>query len=230
MSTSEPSALVRAIVFDLDGLLVDSEPVQIAAWEEFLGEFGLRLDAALLGEMFGLRIWDSARLLIERLALPLTVDEVVDRRDARFFDALEIEGKLHAMPGAVELVRALRVRGVPLGLATSGHRRYVDVVLERLGLTGCFAAEVTGGEVARGKPAPDIYLAAARALGLPSATCLALEDAPLGIASAKAAGMRCLAVPNEMTAELPGLEAADDRLDSLAAVLPWLDARGLLAG
>lgn len=226
IGSSEP---VRAIVFDLDGLLVDSEPVQIAAWEEFLGEFGLRLDAALLSEMFGLRIWDSARLLIERLALPLTVEEVVERRDARFFDALAIEGMLRAMPGAVELVRALRARGVPLGLATSGHRRYVDVVLKTLGLTGSFAAEVTGGEVARGKPAPDIYLAAARVLGLPPAACLALEDAPLGVASAKAAGMRCLAVPNEMTAELPGLEAADDRLDSLAAVLPWLDARGLLA-
>lgn len=217
---------ISAVVFDLDGLLVDSEPVQIAAWEAFLAEFGQTLEPSLRDEMFGLRIWDSARLVVERLALPITVDEVVARRDALFFEALD--GNLPALPGAHALIESLRARGIPLALATSGHRRYADVALRELGLAHVFAVEVTGGEVARGKPAPDIYLAAARGLGVAPERCLALEDAPHGVASAKSAGMRCLAVPNPMTANLPGLGAADAILGSLHDVLPWLERNELL--
>ncbi|MDI3342013.1 MAG: HAD family phosphatase [Sphaerobacter sp.] len=219
--------LVRAVVFDLDGLLVDSEPVQIAAWETFLAECGHRLDEGLLGELFGLRLRDSARLLRDRLGLPLSVEAIVAQRDAHFFAALP--GRLHPMPGARELVAALRARAVPLALATSGHRRYVDLVLAALELAGAFAVAVTGDDVVAGKPAPDIYLAAATGLGLPPGCCLALEDAPHGVAAAKVAGLRCLAVPNAMTASLPGLERADAILTSLHEVLPWLDERGWLS-
>ncbi|HUZ03333.1 MAG TPA: HAD family phosphatase [Thermomicrobiaceae bacterium] len=223
MTTGSP----LAVVFDLDGLLVDSEPVQIAAWEAFLAELGHSLDRALLAEMFGLRIWDSARLVVERLVLDLTVDAVVQRRDELFFASLP--GRLIAMPGAIEIVAELRGRGVPLALATSGHRRYVDVALDEIGLAGAFDVEVTGDAVARGKPAPDIYLSAAKRLGVEPGACVALEDAPLGVASAKSAGMRCLAVPNSMTAGLPGLEAADAVLESLSDVVPWLVSVGSLA-
>ena len=215
------------VVFDLDGLLVDSEPVQIAAWETFLSELGHALDPDLLADMFGLRIWDSARLLNERLRLDLTVEEVVERRDEVFFAALP--GHLDAMPGAREIVADLRRRGVALALATSGHRRYVDLALAAIGLTGAFDEEVTGDAVEHGKPAPDIYLAAAARLGVEPGACVALEDAPLGIASAKAAGMRCVAIPNEMTWGLPGLDAADAVLGSLFDVVPWLVASGCLA-
>lgn len=216
-------AQIQAVVFDLDGLLVDSEPVQIEAWDAFLAQYGHALDPALLGDMFGLRVWDSARLVRDRLALPLSVDEVVAQRDAIFFDLLP--GRLQPMPGTVELVTALTQRGLPLGLATSGHRRYVDIVLPALGLTGAFETEATGDEVARGKPAPDIYQLAATRLNIAPEHCLALEDAPLGVAAAKAAGMTCLAVPNEMTAALDGFQIADAVLPSLDAVLSWLDER-----
>lgn len=211
---------IDAVVFDLDGLLVDSEPLQIAAWEQFLAAHGRTLSAGLLSGMFGLRVWDAAALLIERLELPLTVDAVVSQRDSLFLDA--IPGNLRPMPGAQRLVRALTERGLPIGLATSGHRRYVDVVLAELDLSGLFGVEVTGEQVALGKPAPDIYLAAAMGLGISPGRCLALEDAPHGIASARAAGMHCLAVPNEMTAGLPGFDLADGVLESLDDVLAWL--------
>lgn len=219
---------IRAVVFDLDGLLVDSEPLQIAAWDAFLMEYGHRLSPSLLGDMFGLRVWDSAGLLIERLGLPLRVDAVVEARDRIFLDSLA--GNLVPMPGARELVGDLARRGIPLGLATSGHRRYVDVVLREIGLEGVFDAEVTGGEVAHGKPAPDIYLAAARALDVPPRLALALEDAPHGVAAARAAGMRCLAIPNAMTRDLPGFDKADAVLDSLAEVMSWLAKQHLLDG
>lgn len=217
-------AEMRAVVFDLDGLLVDSEPVQIAAWELFLARYERTLDPSLLQRMFGLRIWDSARLLIHELDLPLVMDQVVTERDALFFDLLP--GRLREMPDAAATVRALAARELPLALATSGHRRYVDVALEALGLEGAFGVEVTGDMVEHGKPAPDIYLAAAHELGIEPEHCLALEDAPLGIASAKTAGLICLAIPNEMTRELDGFERADAVLERLADVIPWLDGAG----
>jgi HAD superfamily hydrolase (TIGR01509 family) len=217
---------LRAAVFDLDGLLVDSEPIQIASWNAFLARHGQVLDEALLGRLFGLRIWDTARLLIDLFALPLTVDEVIKERDAIFFAALR--DNVRSMPGARELVRRLRERGLRWGLATSGHRAYADVALEGIGLADAFDVEVTGGEVAHGKPAPDIYLSTARQLGVPPAACVAFEDAPHGVASAKDAGMLCLAVPNAMTASLGGFERADSVLNSLDDAICWLDARDLL--
>jgi HAD superfamily hydrolase (TIGR01509 family) len=217
---------IRAAVFDLDGLLVDSEPIQIAAWQEFLAGYGRRLDDELLGRMFGLRLRDSARLIADELQLPLTPEEVFQQRDAVFFRLLE--AGIMPLPGAVETVRALGQRGLRLALATSGHRRYADLVLAELGLVGEFTVEVTGDEVVHGKPAPDIYRLAAQRLGVLPAACVAFEDAPAGIAAAKDAGMRCLAVPNEHTAGLPGLERADGILSSLAGAIPWLETHGLL--
>jgi HAD superfamily hydrolase (TIGR01509 family) len=222
------SVTIAVVIFDLDGLLVDSEPAQIAAWERFLERHDRKLKPELLSRMFGLRIWDSAQLIIDELNLALTVEEVVFERDEIFFTGLE--DQLRPMPGAQRLVEALREAGVPLGLGTSGHRRYVDVALGVLGLRDAFEVEVTGGDVARGKPHPDIYLMAAERLGQTASQCLALEDAPLGVASAKAAGMLCLAVPNEMTATLPGFDVADAVLSSLDDVIPWLKQREMLAG
>ncbi len=212
---------VHAVVFDLDGLLVDSEPVQIEAWRDFLATHDKTLDQALLNRLYGLRVWDTARVVIDELGLDMTVDQVVEQRDARFFELLP--GRLVAMPGATEIVNTLYDLGVRLALATSGHRRYVDVALEALNLQGMFEIEVTGDMVERGKPAPDIYLAAAERLTLTPGSCVALEDAPNGIASAKAAGMSCLTVPNHMTADIDGFSQADAVLKSLNDVLPWLE-------
>ncbi len=217
---------VHAVVFDLDGLLVDSEPVQIDAWRDFLATYDKTLDQALLGRLYGLRVWDTARVLIDELGLQSTVDQVVEQRDARFFEMLP--GRLAAMPGATELVAALSDLGVRLALATSGHRRYVDVVLDALGLRGRFEVEVTGDMVERGKPAPDIYLEAANRLTLASDCCVALEDAPHGISSAKAAGMSCLAIPNHMTVNIEGFDRADAVLKSLNDVMPWLESHATL--
>lgn len=222
---SRPGQLA-AVVFDLDGLLVDSEPIQIQAWEVFLGRYGHALTPELLGRMFGLRVRDTARLVVEELRLPLSPEAAFRERDGIFFGLLA--AGIQPLPGALEIVSHLRTRGLPLALATSGHRRYADHVLAALGLVGSFAAEVTGDDVAHGKPAPDIYLAAAAALSLESHRCLALEDAPFGVAAAKAAGLRCLAIPNAHTRGLAGLEAADAVLPSLHDALRWLETRGLL--
>ena len=212
---------IHAVVFDLDGLLVDSEPVQIEAWDRFLAQHGKTLTPQLLQTLYGLRVWDTARVLINELGLQMTVDEVVRDRDRLFFEMLP--GRLDSMPNARETVQSLKDAGVRLALATSGHRRYVDVALGELRLSGAFEAEVTGDMVTHGKPAPDIYMAAADRLKLSPSACVALEDAPNGIASAKDAGMMCLAVPNQMTANISGFDRADAVLGSLSDLLPWLE-------
>lgn len=214
------SRMIEAVVFDLDGLLVDSEPIQIEAWRKFLAGHDRELSDGLLGEMFGLPVRDSSRLVAERLCLPLDPMAVMAGRDEVFFDMLP--ANLRPMPGAIELVGELKQLGLKLGLATSGHRRYVSLVLTELKLDQSFLAEVTSDDIEHGKPAPDIYLAAAQKLGVDPSGCLALEDSPLGVASAISAGMYCLAVPNEQTRSLAGLDRATEIVDSLDEVLPWL--------
>lgn len=221
------SRIIEAVVFDLDGLLVDSEPIQIEAWRQFLAGHERTLDDGLLGEMFGLPVRDSSRLVAQRLNLALEPSDIMAGRDEVFFELLH--GNVRPMPGAIELIHQLHELGVKLGLATSGHRRYVSIVLAELGLDQAFDAEVTSDDIEHGKPAPDIYLEAAKQLDVDPARCVALEDAPLGIASAIAAGMYCLAVPNEQTESLPGLDSATAMIASLHDALQWLKAQRLVA-
>jgi HAD superfamily hydrolase (TIGR01509 family) len=207
---------ITAVVFDMDGLLIDSEPLQLRAWDAYLRRHGAELTPALLQRMLGLRLVDSAALVQRELRLPCTADDVARERDALFLES--VPGNLHAMPGALRLIDDLRRRGMGLALATSGHRRYVDLALGGTGLAGLFDVEVTGEMVAHGKPAPDTYQRAAELLGSAPSNCLALEDAPNGVASAKAAGMWCIAVP-DAHAERARFDAADAVVDSLAGVL-----------
>jgi HAD superfamily hydrolase (TIGR01509 family) len=220
---------IVAVVFDFDGLLADSEPLQIQAWRSFLARYDRVLDDALLDEMFGLRVKDSSRLVQERLNLPLTPDQVMSERDEIFLEL--VATTLPLMDGAYDVIDELRsLPGMRLALATSGHRRYISAALDVTGLENAFEVVVTGDDVERGKPDPEIYALAAQRLGVEPSTCLALEDAPHGIRSAKAAGMWCLAIPNEMTASIPGLDLADAVLSDLGQVIPWLRQNGFLTG
>lgn len=217
---------IAAVVFDFDGLLADSEPLQIRAWELFLARFDKQLDPGMLGDMFGLRVKDSARVVQKRLGLPMSPEDVMAGRDEIFLELVATE--LPLMPGARELIHHLRTRTtLRLALATSGHDRYINAALPVTGLTDAFEAIVTGDDVELGKPDPEIYLAAAEKLGVPPGSCLALEDAPHGVRSAKAAGMVCIAIPNEMTRALPGLDESDAVLDDLGQVAGWLDTTRL---
>jgi HAD superfamily hydrolase (TIGR01509 family) len=217
---------IDAVVFDLDGLLVDSEPLQLRAWETYLERFKRALTDEMLSRMYGLRMVDSAELVARELALPVAPADVVRDRDALFLAT--VPGNVFAMPGAVELLAALRERSIRTALATSGHRRYVDLALESAGLVGAFDVEVTGDLVAKGKPAPDTYLRAAELFGLPPGSCLALEDAPNGVTSAHSAGMRCFAIPNHGTRHY-AFDGADAVLTSLSEVVPELLRRGWLS-
>ena len=214
-------AAIQAVIFDMDGLMIDSEPLHKEAWQVTLRHLGYELDEALFAQLVGLRTREDAVLLREHFRLPVKAEVLARQRNDLFLASLP--GRVKPMPGLRELIAQVRGCGLFSAVATSGERRYVDAVVRELNLDGLFDAIAVAEDVERGKPAPDVYLLAARRLGLPPAQCLALEDAPNGVLAAKAAGMRCVAVPNEMTRSLD-LSAADARLPSLLAVCRNLEA------
>ncbi|MGN9841462.1 HAD family hydrolase [Nonomuraea sp. H19] len=205
---------MEACVFDLDGVLVDSEPV----WEEvrraFVAEHGGTWQPDTQTRLMGMSTAEWAAYLHE-LGVGMPPGEiardVVDQMAARYRDEVPL------MPGAVEAVRRLSGQ-VALGLASSSPRRLIDVVLDAAELKECFAATVSTEEVARGKPAPDGYLEAARRMSLDPQGCVAVEDSSNGLRSAHAAGMRVIAVPH------PRYPPAPDALALAWRVLPGLDA------
>jgi HAD superfamily hydrolase (TIGR01509 family) len=208
--------MIRAVLFDFDGLLADSEPLQKAAWRAFLAQQGHTLEQSLMERMFGLRLLESAALVRKELQLPMSVEQVMQERDTLFLASLP--GKLDEMPGASGVVSRMRGLGLRVALATSGHQRYLQIALHELGLQNAFDAIVTGDTVARGKPAPDIFLRAAELLDVDPMNCVVVEDAPHGVAAARAAGMIAVAVPNELTRDLDFGQAH--------LVCPSLDAVG----
>ena len=205
---------VEACVFDLDGVLVDSEPV----WEEvrraYVADHGGTWQPDTQTRLMGMSTAEWASYLHE-LGVQQTPDKiargVIDEMAARYRDGVPL------MPKAVETVRRLS-ETVTLGLASSSPRRLIDVVLDTAGLTECFAATVSTEEVERGKPAPDGYLEAARRLGADPRGCVAVEDSSNGLRSAYAAGMHVIAVPH------PRYPPAPDALALAWRVLPSLDA------
>jgi len=185
-----------------------------------LARYGHTLDQEIINAMLGLRLADSSLLVTERFGLPLPASQIAAEEKHIFMGLLD--GNLRPMPGLSDLLRAVDARGLPRAVATSSGRDYALIALRTVGVADGFAAIVTGDDVMHGKPAPDIYLAAAAELGRQAASCLALEDSPIGVSAAKAAGMRCVAVPNELTAELD-LRMADRVFPSLMAVTDQLD-------
>ena len=214
---------MRAFVFDFDGLMADSEPLAEWAWNQVLAPYGHQLDDETLRAILGLRLPDSARFLCQHFDLPISPAEAAAGRDRVFLQAAP--DRLRACAGLYPLLDELARHNVPTAVASSGHRRYLDLGLGALGLSGRFQAIAAGDEVAHGKPAPDVYLLAAERLGVPPAACIALEDAPLGVDAARAAGMVCIAVPHPRTAAANF--AAHWVMASLEEVLQALD--GLLA-
>jgi HAD superfamily hydrolase (TIGR01509 family) len=212
--------MIAAVLFDFDGLLADSEPLQNAAWHHFVARYDRVLEPALIDRMFGLRLRESAALVQQELQIPLSIEEVMAERDAYFLAALP--GVLQPMPDAIATVAATRALGLRIALATSGHQQYVAIALRELGLTNAFDAIVTGDTVERGKPAPDIFLRAAELLKVQPAQCVVVEDAPHGIAAARAAGMFAVAVPNELTRDLD-FTAAHIVCPSLGVFRAWME-------
>jgi len=212
--------VIEAVVFDMDGVLIQSEEVWDEVREAYVRERGGRYDEEVQRALMGMSSTEWSHYLHEVAGVPdepqAINEEVVRRMLERYRERLPL---IH---GAVEAVQRLAGR-YPLGLASSSNRPLIDAVLELAGLTEYFRATVSSEEVARGKPAPDVYLEAARRLGIAPECAAAVEDSHGGIRSAKAAGMRVIAIPNpSYPPDDDSLAQADVTIRSLAELTPVL--------
>ena len=215
--------MIDAVVFDLDGVVVDTERVWDDVREQLARERGGRWHEGAQAAMMGMSSPEWSRYMHEELGLaepPDEInDEVVRRMLARYREDLPL------IDGAVAAVRRL-AGAFALGVASSSNRPLIEAVLERAGIADVFAAVVSSEELERGKPAPDVYLEAARRLGVAVERCAAVEDSGNGIRSAHAAGLRVLAFPNRhYPPAADALALADVVLSSLDELTPAL-ARG----
>jgi HAD superfamily hydrolase (TIGR01509 family) len=212
MSKDRP--VIKGIVFDFDGLMVDTESAAYESWMEIYREHHCELPftewAAVLGGS-GTE-FDPCAYLEQQVGSPIDHVAIRERRTKRKA-ALVAEQPL--LPGVIDYVEEADRRKLKLAVASSSGRRWVVGHLERLGVAHRFDAIKTADDVERVKPAPDLYLAAVAALGLKPYEAIALEDAPNGLHAAKRAGLFCVAIPNALTGRLP-LDHADLRLVSLA--------------
>lgn len=205
------AALPAAVLWDMDGTLVDTEPYWMAAERDLMAEFGLRWVPEDGLEMLGLPLLAAAEVL-RRRGVPLSAEAIVDRLLASVVSAVAESAPWQ--PGAHELLVALGEAGVPCALVTMSYRSLADAVT-RHAPEGSFAAVVAGDEVVHGKPHPEPYLRAAEALGVDISACVAIEDSPPGVGSALASGARTLGVEHIVPVEQrPGLS----RVGSLSEI------------
>ncbi len=216
MTTRPP---VTHILFDMDGLLLDTEIIYTAITRKIVGRFGKVYDWDLKGNMIGRPAMDSARYLVQALQLPISAEEYLAERNALLradFAACE------AMAGAEKLIRHLHRHNIPMAVATSSNRELFEIKTTRhTAWFELFEVVVSGDDpaIVRGKPAPDIFTIAAARLGAEPAATLVFEDSPLGLEAGIAANMRVVAIPdpNMDKARYPG---ADLIIDSLLEFAP----------
>jgi HAD superfamily hydrolase (TIGR01509 family) len=212
--------LIRALIFDFDGLILETEEPIYRSWKEVYEARGVALPFELWVKTVGSsnQAFHPQRYLEQRLGAPLPQD-VLDRRIARRVELVLAEP---LMPGVADLAEAARAQGMKVGVASSSSRDWVRGHLERLGIVDLIDCLRTRDDVEHVKPDPDLYLASLDCLGVAAGEAVAIEDSPNGITAAKSAGLRCVVVPNSITAGLD-LSQADLRLTSLADVtLPQL--------
>lgn len=210
---------VRAFLFDFDGLLLDTELASRAGWQLLYREHGHELPVDLWATLVGTTHapWSPMEHLEELVGAPLDRDALNERRRAHQLTLIEAE---ELRPGVAEYLAAARELGLKRAIVSSSNRGWVDTHLRRLEqAVGWDAICTADGDRARAKPAPVLYLEALRLLGVGADEAVAFEDSPNGVLAAKAAGVFCVAVPNEVTREL-GLAEADVVLDSLADLPP----------
>jgi HAD superfamily hydrolase (TIGR01509 family) len=210
--------MIEAVVFDLDGILIDSEHVWDEVRQQLAEERGGRWNDNASRDMMGMSSIEWSRYMRDIVGLTEEPEEISAEVVRRLEDRYRRE--LPLIPGAEQAVERLAARW-PLALASSSNRELIDLVLESSGLGRYFEASVSSEEVARGKPAPDVFLEAARRLGVGPTSCAAVEDSENGILAAKAAGMRTIAIPNpHYPPHEDALAAADVVLASIEELTP----------
>jgi putative hydrolase of the HAD superfamily len=215
------NTVIQAVIFDMDGLIIDTEWPDYQSWQELYAEHGHDLPMTEWIPFVGL--WGPPLSLAQRLCELIGdgVDQEALHQRQRVRCRELVRQSMTPMRGFVELMEWLTVHDLRRGLASTSSRDWVDRVVDGLAVRHHFHALVAGDEVAVRKPAPDVYLRAAERLSVPPQACLALEDSAPGVASARAAGMRCIAVPNRITS-YQDLSAAHRQVAHLGEITPDL--------
>jgi HAD superfamily hydrolase (TIGR01509 family) len=210
--------VIDAVVFDMDGVIVDSEQVWDEVRERYTRETGGTYTETATRDMMGMSSLEWSRYMAEQLHVPGTPEEINAAVVARMLERYGEEPPL--IPGAVDAVRRIGARW-PLAIASSSNPELIEVVLRVSGLAPLFGIAVSSQEVPRGKPAPDVYVEAARRLGVDATRCAAVEDSQNGIRSAKAAAMRVIAVPNpHFPSDADALAQADVVVQTIDELTP----------
>ncbi len=208
---------MKAFIFDMDGVIVDSEPLHSRVKMETFEHFGLHFDAGELERYMGRTSADIfSDVLAREHRTDVTAEEIADYKHRHYLELVE-QGALAPIPGSLALIEHLREAGVPLALATSSWRRVVDTILRDWHLLDAFQSVISGADLPKSKPDPAIYRLSAEALGIPPAACTVLEDTSSGVAAAKGAGMRCIGFRSPHSGA-QDLSRADVIVDDLSAI------------
>lgn len=207
--------MIRAVIFDMDGVMIDSEPIWEKTEKILLKRRGINYEPAYREKIVGLNQRDSALLLKETFGLPESIEELIEERISILLDLYKKE--LKPIPGLIHLLEQLKGNGFLIALASSSPLRVINFVLDQFSLKGFFSAIVSGEMVERGKPYPDIYLYVVDKLRVTPNECVVIEDSINGVRAAKRAGMRCIAIPDRRL-PLDKFMEADVVVDRLSEV------------
>jgi HAD superfamily hydrolase (TIGR01509 family) len=213
--------MTKAIIFDMDGVLVDSEPFHVQIEKQQFELNNLTISEQEHHRYMGVASDVMWRDIALRHALPLEVETLIEQNKSesiRFFSSLE---QIPLMPGVKEVLETLHQKGFPLAVASSSFHEIIELILERTGLRSYFLQVVSSKEAGKSKPEPDVFLLAARKLGVAPSYCLVIEDSFNGIKAAKAAGMRCIAFTGP-GANPEAQKQADERISDFGQLLALL--------
>lgn len=206
---------IRALIFDMDGVIVDSEPLHLLAYQEYFEQFDIHYTEEHNQEFLGTKDVAMAQILIDRHNLPETPQTLVRAKESILLRLIKEQAL--ARPGLMEILNGAREVWLPMAIASSATLPTIHLVVDHLNIRDYFRTLTSGDEVKNGKPAPDVFLLAAQRLSVEPQHCLVIEDTLNGIRAAKAATMHCIAIPCEATFHQDH-SAADLRLKSLAEI------------